>query len=200
MLVAQAKYASERFTDSVIDDGKIDEIEAFLRADLTNIALIGMPGCGKSTLSGLIGEMLGREVCELDELIAERAGADIPTIFKERGETAFRDLEQQITAEQGKLNRRVLSTGGGVIKRAENVDALRQNSVVVWIKRPIEQLPSDGRPLSSASDDAVVKLWNERKDLYAAAADITVENVGDPRAVAEKIVEGFYEIIGNKRA
>ncbi len=199
MLVAQAKYASERFTDSVIDDAKIDEIEAFLRADLTNIALIGMPGCGKSTLSKLIAEMLDREAVELDELIAEQAGTDIPTIFKEQGEAAFRELEAQITAEQGKSNRKVLSTGGGVIKRADNVDALKQNSVVVWIKRPIDQLPSDGRPLSSASDDAVIKLWNERKDLYAAAADLSVENTGDPKAVAKKIVEGFYEVIGNKR-
>ena len=199
MLVAQAKYASERFTDSIIDDAKIDEIEAYLRADLINIALIGMPGCGKSTLSKLIAEMLGRETCELDELISERAGTDIPTIFREKGEAAFRDLEQQITAEQGKLNRKVLSTGGGVIKRAENIDALRQNSVVVWIKRPIEQLPSDGRPLSLASSDAVVKLWNERKELYAAAADFSVDNIGDPKAVAQKIVEVFYEVIGNKR-
>lgn len=199
MLVAQAKYASERFTDSSIDDRKIDEIEAFLRADLTNIALIGMPGCGKSTISKLIAEMLDRDAVELDRLIEERAGTDIPTIFKEQGETAFRDLEQQITAEQGKLNRKVLSTGGGVIKRTDNVDALRQNSVVVWIKRPIEQLPSDGRPLSSASDDAVARLWNERKELYAAAADFSVDNIGDPKAVAQKIVEGFYEVIGNKR-
>jgi len=199
MLVAQAKYASERFTDSVIDDTKIDEIEAFLRADLTNIALIGMPGCGKSTLSKLVAEMLGREVAELDELIEKHADADIPTIFKERGEPAFRELEAEMTSEQGKLNRMVLSTGGGVIKRADNIDALRQNSVVVWIKRPIEQLPSDGRPLSSASDDAVVKLWNERKELYAAAADFSVENIGDPKAVAQRIVEGFYEAIGNKR-
>jgi len=200
MLVAQAKYASERFTGKTIDDAVIAEIEKNLLMEMVNIVLIGMPGCGKTTLSRRCAKKLGREMDEIDSLIVERAGCDIPTIFREQGEDAFRDLESLITKECSNLTKRVISTGGGVIKRPENIENLRQNSVIIWVKRPIEQLPTKGRPLSSAGDDAVRKLWEERKALYAAAADYTVENTGSHYDAVKKILEGYREVISNKWA
>ena len=109
-------------------------------------------------------------------------------------------MESLITKECSNLTKRVISTGGGVIKRPENIENLRQNSVIIWVKRPIEQLPTKGRPLSSAGDDAVRKLWEERKALYAAAADYTVENTGSHYDAVKKILEGYREVISNKWA
>lgn len=199
MLVAQAKFAAERFTGSAIDNSRIDEIELWLRKKLTNIALIGMPGCGKTTFAKLLGEKLGREVVETDSLIEENAGITIPEIFANQGETAFRDIESRMVMEAGSRTGIIISTGGGAVKRRENIDALRQNAVVVWLRRPLELLATDGRPLSKGLD-ALKAMWEERREIYEAASDFAVDNDESIEKTMKLILEGFDEAVGDKRA
>ena len=198
MLVAQAKYAAERFTDSKIDDSRIDEIEGELRAMLTNIVLVGMPGCGKSSAAKILGEKMGREVIETDEMIEEMAGMPIPEIFAKFGEAHFRKLESEAVKTAGSRTGIIISTGGGAIKNAKNVDMMRQNAIVAWIKRPIEALSTDGRPLSK-DIDTLKTMWEERKPLYQSAADIVIDNSGKIDDAVAAIMEGFDEAVGNKR-
>lgn len=198
MLVAQAKYAAERFIDSMIDDSRIDEIEMELRAKLTNIVLVGMPGCGKSSIAKILGERMGREVIETDQMVEQAAGMTIPEIFAKFGEEHFRKLESDAVKTAGSRTGVIISTGGGAVKNPKNVDMLRQNGMVAWINRPIEALATSGRPLSK-DIDTLKTMWEERKPIYSAAADVAIDNSGDINDAVKAIVEEFDEAVGNKR-
>ena len=192
MLVAQAREAAEYFAGHAIDLDSVDRICGEIKSQTLNLVLVGMPGCGKSTLGARLAKGLGRRLIECDEEIVRRAGMSIPDIFARYGEAHFRDLETQVIADACKESGCVISTGGGAILRSENIRAMRQNGRICHIRRPIDRLPRNGRPLSS-SEDAVVKLWEARKDKYAAAADFAVNNDGAPENAIRLIQEGFYE-------
>ena len=98
MLVAQAKRSSEQFSGTPIDDSALERVERIIHSRLRNIILIGMPGCGKSTVASALGAALNREVVEADALIAEKAGMSIPEIFARSGEEGFRALETEVLA------------------------------------------------------------------------------------------------------
>ena len=193
MLVAQAREAAEVFTGSAIDPSAEDAILAEIRAQTLNLVLIGMPGCGKTTLGERAARLMNREIINCDEEIVRRAGMPIPQIFAGQGEAAFRELERDVIADLSRGSGKIIATGGGAILRADNVRALRQNGRVCFLRRPLALLPTEGRPLSQASDDAVARLWAQRRDLYAAAADYTVDNDTDEETAARAVVEGFYE-------
>ena len=93
MLAAQAKRAEELFFDRTIPDGDTEKIVAWLWQDRTNIVLVGMPGCGKTTVGRELARLSGKPFVDLDEEIVRRAGRSIPEIFREEGEAAFRELE-----------------------------------------------------------------------------------------------------------
>ncbi len=131
MLTAQAKYASDLFLDRVTDDAKIEAVLDTMIRQTRNIVLVGMPGCGKSTIGKLIAGLTGKDFVDIDEEIIRQTGKDISKIFDEEGEAAFRDLESQIIFEKGKENRQVISTGGGAVLRESNRIALRQNGKVI---------------------------------------------------------------------
>lgn len=196
MLVAQAKYAAERFGKKSIADEQIGEIELKLRRDLTNLVLIGMPGSGKTTLSASCAKKMGREVVEIDDLIMEKAGMSIPEIFAKYSEARFRELEAETIAEVGKRTGLVISTGGGAILREKNVEALKQNGFVVCIERPLEQLSTDGRPLSK-DITALRRMWEQRGPIYKKSSDFTIENDHQICDAQEKIMEGFHEALGD---
>lgn len=186
MLVAQAKWAAEQFAGITIDDGRIEEIEHILARRMQNIVLVGMPGCGKSTVAALLGEQLGRPVYEADHLIEERAGMTIPQIFAQHGETYFRSLETAVLADLGKLSGAVISTGGGCVTRRENYDLLHQNGTILWLQRDIVALPTEGRPISQST--GLQQLYRIRKPLYKAFADDVVSNTGTPEDTAAAIL------------
>ncbi len=192
MLVAQAREAAELFTGHAIPAGRVEEIVSEIGAQTLNLILVGMPGCGKTTLGQAVAATLHRELVDCDAEIVHRAGKSIPKIFEEDGEGAFRALEGDVLADVCRGHGQVISTGGGAVLRPENRNAMRQNGRVCLIRRAIETLPRDGRPLS-ASADAVARLWNARRAAYEAAADFSVTNDGTVEAAAEKIREGFYE-------
>ena len=147
MLVAQAWHAATLFLDTEIPEEKIQEAFQSVRRECLNLVLMGMPGCGKSTQSRLAAEKLNRPFVDLDAEIVKRHGP-IPRIFEEQGEAGFRVLESEIVREYGKESGLVIATGGGAVLREENIRALRQNGVICWLRRPIEKLATQGRPLS----------------------------------------------------
>ena len=187
MLVAQAKRSSELFTGTRIDDNEIGRVERELMHRMMNIVLVGMPGCGKTTVAELIGGMTGRRVQDVDTMIEQRAGITIPEIFAQSGEEGFRALETQIITETGAQSGTVIATGGGSVTRQENYAPMHQNSVIVWLQRDIDKLPRDGRPLSARAD--LDKMYRRRVPMYTAFADMTADNNGTPEAAAEMILE-----------
>ena len=192
MLVAQAREAAELFAGHAIPAGRVEDIVSEIGAQTLNLILVGMPGCGKSTLGQAVAAALQREFVDCDAEIVRRAGKSIPEIFAQDGEGAFRALESGVLADVCRGHGLVISTGGGAVLRAENRDAMRQNGRVCLIRRALALLPRDGRPLS-ASEDAVARLWEARRAAYETVADFPVENDGTVEEAAEKIREGFYE-------
>lgn len=196
MLVAQAVYAAEYFLSRKFEDapGEIRRITAALRRDLLNIALIGMPSSGKTTLGKMLAKQLGRTFVDLDEEIVKTAGCSIPDIFAAEGEDGFRARETAETRRFGKEGRQLLSCGGGAVKRPENLRALHQNGVVLFIDRPVEALAVGGsRPLSS-SMEALRTMEAQRRPLYRAAADAVVPNTGTLEDALRAAMEALDEI------
>ena len=192
MLVAQAKEAAEYFTGTPISDEIVQSIYSTLSVQMQNIILIGMPGCGKSTIGKLLSEKCGKDFVDADLQIEVLAGKTIPEIFAQDGEEKFRELEAQVLEELGKQSGLVISTGGGCVTRKSNYSSLHQNGTIVWLKRPLELLPTEGRPLSQAHQ--LTKMYQYRKPLYEAFADITANNSGAPGdtvAIILKQLEDF---------
>ncbi len=187
MLVAQAKRASELFTGREISDAEISRIEKALRDQMQNIVLIGMPGCGKSTVGRAVAKRLGRTFFDADAEIEARAGCSIPEIFRAQGEAAFRALESEVLRALGKQSGAVIATGGGCVTREENYAPLHQNGVIVWLTRPLSLLPTHGRPISQAN--SLEALYKTRAPLYKRFADLTLANTQTPDACAEAILE-----------
>lgn len=192
MLVAQAKEAAEVFTGGKISDEVIEKIYRELSHQMKNIVLIGMPGCGKSTIGTLLAKKLGRTLADADEKIISLAGKSIPEIFAQDGEPTFRDWETKALTELGKQSGLVIATGGGCVTQKRNYPLLHQNGYLVWLERDCSVLPTDGRPLSQAND--LGKMYAARKPLYEAFADIQVENTGTPEETAQKILDALEEL------
>lgn len=196
MLVAQAVYAAEYFLSRKFDDaaGEISRITAALRRDTLNVALIGMPSSGKTTVGRALAEKLGKRFVDLDEEIVKADGRSIPDIFAAEGEEGFRQKETAIIAQFAKEGRQLLSCGGGVVKRPENVRLLRQNGVVFFLDRPLDALTvGGGRPLSS-SVDALRAMYTERRPLYLGAADAVVPNETTVADAVNASMEALDEI------
>ncbi len=189
MLTAQAAKSSEDFTGIPVDPAAVERIEEELRRETENIVLIGMPGCGKSTLAALLGKATGREVLDADAILAEKAGCSIPEIFAEEGEEGFRRRETAVLAELGKLSGKVLATGGGCVTREENYPLLRQNGRIFWLRRDPEKLPREGRPLSQAGD--LTEMARVREPLYRRFAEETIDNNGAPEETLRRILEAI---------
>lgn len=186
MLVAQAKYASEIFTGKKIHDEKIDEIVKEIETQTKNIVLIGMPGSGKSLIGKLLAETLDRKFADCDEMIVSREG-NIEEIFKNHGESYFRKVETEVIKDISKESGYIISTGGGCVTVEENFNLLHQNSYVVWLKRDISLLSTEGRPLSKKSN--LEEMYKVRKPLYEKFSDYKVENVSSPEEAVRKIKE-----------
>lgn len=187
MLVSQAKRSCELFTGKSIPDSEIDRIERVLSHQMQNIVIIGMPGSGKTAVSTMLAERLGRKIFDTDTIVSEKAGMTIPEIFAAQGEAGFRKLETEATAEVGKLSGNIISTGGGVVTVADNYELLHQNGVIVWIDRDTNKLARDGRPISLSSD--LNELYAARLPLYERFADIKADNNGDINDTVNAIME-----------
>ena len=191
MLVAQAKEATEYFTGIPISDSVIETIYRKLSQQMQNIVLIGMPGCGKSTVAELLAKELKRNLLDADAEIIRLAGKSIPDIFSQDGEEVFRSWETQALDALGKGSGAIIATGGGCVTRPQNYPLLHQNGRIFWLQRPLNVLPTEGRPLSQAN--ALSDLYAVRKPMYESFADHIIDNSGDIRDTVSAIIACLEE-------
>ena len=186
MLVEQARCASQCFMGKAIPESETVRVTAKIAASTMNVALIGMPGCGKSTVGAELAARLGRRLVDMDGEIEKKAGRTIPEIFAQDGEEEFRRLETEVLEELSKESGLVIATGGGVVTRPRNLPLLRRNSRIVLLERPVEELPSDGRPLSQKYTPSQLAI--ERAPLYNSWKEVAV-GVTDPEDTARRVIK-----------
>ena len=174
MLVAQAKAAAELFLGIQLPDGTVETITRALEGEKRNLLLIGMPGCGKSTVGRALAARLGRPLVDLDAVIERETGRSIPDIFAREGEAHFRHLEHDALSRTARESGQVIAAGGGIVTQPDNLAPMRQNSAVIFLHRELDQLPVEGRPISQSND--LGELYRRRLPLYEAACDLQVEN------------------------
>lgn len=165
--------------------------------DNMRVFLVGPPGAGKSTVGRHLAARLQAEFFDLDEVIQERAGADIPWIFDIEGEAGFRDRETAVINDFASIDNVVIATGGGVVLRPQNRTVMSSVSTVVYLEASLSTLVSrtEGktkRPLLVGEDvkQVLQEIMAVREPLYREVADITVASTGDSaKRLAGIIVE-----------
>lgn len=145
------------------------------------IVLVGMPGCGKSTLGKLLAEKLNYNFYDMDDYIEKISESTIKDLFS-KGEENFRKWETKACEELSLKKRAVISSGGGVVTKSRNIDILNKDCIILFINRPIEQIISDleteNRPLLKDNTSRIYDLYNQRINLYKKAAHIEINNSG----------------------
>lgn len=189
MLVAQAAQAVERYTGEVIDMARILDVTARLSATEQNIALIGMPGCGKTRVGERLAESLGRRHVDIDREVERERGATCPRIIETEGEDAFRTLETEALGRFAAQSGLVISCGGGVVTREGNYPLLHQNSRIVMLDRPLGELSRKGRPITAR--DGIEALAERRMPLYRAWADDVVRSLDCAASTAAAVREAL---------
>ena len=192
MLVAQAKKAHEIFFDTKLNDDITEKITSTLFKEMCNIVLIGMAGCGKSTIGKLLSEKLNKELIDTDTMIANAENKPIPEIIKNQGEDFFRCCENVAVNLAGREKSSIIATGGGVVTRPKNYMPLKQNGIIVFINRDAEKLPTKNRPLSQLH--GVKALYEKRMPLYRQFAHIEVDGNGTVEEVADSIIKEIEKL------
>ena len=185
MLVAQATAAAGFFTGETGYAARNEEILRKLQQQTRNITLVGMPGCGKSTIGRRLARELGMTFCDTDEIIEKTYGRSAADIIRTEGERAFRDKESAVLAKVTKEHGQVIATGGGAVLRTENRDAMRQNGPVFFLSRRLYKLATKGRPLSVD----LRALYKKRLPLYKSCSDFTIANEGGTGRTVRQIQE-----------
>ena len=191
MLVHQAKRAEELFFGRPVPDEETEKITARLWRDQANLVLAGMPGSGKTTVGRELARLSGKPFVDLDEEIVRKAGKPIPEIFASQGEGPFRQLEHEVLTEACSRSGQIIATGGGAVLWSENRAAMRRTGRVYHLRRRLEDLPTEGRPLSQAGK--LAEMERVRDPLYTAAADCAVSNEFSPEETAGTIWRDFCE-------
>ncbi|MCL2099250.1 MAG: shikimate kinase [Oscillospiraceae bacterium] len=189
MLTAQAKKSAEYFTGTNISDEKIEDITAKTLKKTRNIILIGMPGCGKSSIGRALAEKSNREFADSDEWIEKKSKKSIPEIFSDCGEEVFRKLETEALETLCKLSGLVIAAGGGVVTTPRNRRIIRQNGLVIYLTRELSDLPVCGRPLSEKQ--GVEALAAVRLPLFESWSDCKIPVSG----IAQTAAEIYYEFL-----
>jgi len=194
MLVAQAKASAELFKEIELNDSLIEKIIKELIIELSNVVLIGMPGCGKTTVSKIVSEKLGKKFIDIDDEIQKSFRMTIPKVFDKYGEKEFRKTECKKLEYYGKMNSLSVSTGGGTVLNENNYLSLKQNGRIYWLKRNLDLLETKGRPLSKSLNE-LEKMYRTRKPLYENFSDKIIENNELLDITVNKILEDFNENI-----
>lgn len=187
MLVAQAAASSRLFTGKEITAEETERVYKAIESRTKNVVLIGMAGCGKSAIAKALGENLNRPVIDTDSVIEEKANMSIGEFFSRFGEEEFRKTEQRVTEEAGKKTGVIIATGGGSVLSEKNCYSLCQNGTIIFIKRDINALSRENRPLSINGD--LYKMYKEREPLYLKYADFVCENNSTIENAAKEIEE-----------
>lgn len=191
MLIFQAVGAAALFTGNFPPAERVERAERELVAQKRNLVLVGMPGCGKTTLGKLVAEKLGMDFFDGDEVLRKETGLSPADFIRTRGEETFRDAEEIALRKLSEKNHAVIATGGGAVLREENVLNLKGNGKVIFLDRPASALPvTPDRPLS-CDRERLAALYEARLPLYRAAAEATVPCVEDMEANVNRIIEEF---------
>ena len=185
MLVAQAVRAYELFTGDAAEPTAVSEILSEVELETKNIILIGMPGCGKTTVGKRIAGLLGREFTDADEEFTRMHGLSPAEAIKKYGEERFRELEHATLCRLCCESGRVIATGGGAVTKEYNYAPIRQNGTVVYLRRELSRLATEGRPLSVNLEE----LYQRRRAAYERFADITVDSTEVAEKTAELIID-----------
>lgn len=189
MLSAQAVHASAVFRDIPLDESLVDKAFKSVKNDKQSIVLIGMPSSGKTTVGRILAEKCGKQLADTDEYIVRKIGMPISDFFAKFGEAEFRKIEKETVASLSATGGRIIATGGGAVLDPENVRALKQNGVLVFLdRRPENLVATDDRPLASRRS-ALEKLYTERYDIYCAAAELHIDANTTPEAEADAILK-----------
>lgn len=186
MLVAQAVRAHEYFFDTKLSDSTISDVYYKCLMKTLNVVFVGMPGCGKTSVGKAYADITGRTFLDTDVFV-EQQGMPIPEIFEKFGEENFRDKETSAIKMLSAMSEKVIATGGGAVKRRENVEMMKQNGIVVYLKRDLDKLSTDGRPLSQGGAEKINQLYEERRALYENYADIVIETYEDVDECAKRL-------------
>lgn len=189
MLSAQAVHAAAVFQDIPLDETLVSKAFLSVRNAKRNIAVVGMPSSGKTTVGGLLSKMTGCELCDTDEHIVKKIGMPIAEFFAKHGEAEFRKIEKETIAELAATGGKIIATGGGAVLDRDNIRALKRNGVIVFLDRAPENLiATDDRPLASKRS-ALDKLYAERYEIYRAAAEITIDANKTPEEEAREVLK-----------
>ena len=186
MLVAQAVRAHEYFFDTKLSDDVIEDVYYKCLMKILNVIFVGMPGCGKTSVGKSYANITGRSFLDTD-IFVEQQGMPIPEIFEKYGEQVFRDKETEAVKMLSSMSEKIIATGGGAVKRQQNVELMKQNGVVVYLKRDLCKLSTDGRPLSQGGEEKIRQLYDERHTLYENAADVVIETHEDVDECAKRL-------------
>lgn len=176
MLAAQGAKASSHFGGRQISEAEIEAVTRKLESDNGNIVIIGMPGAGKTSVGRKLAELLDKEFIDADEYLQLQEGRTTVDIINTDGMESFRQLEIGYAGELMKNKGYVIAMGGGVVERVKNYDTIRENGYVIHLKRALEDLPTDGRPVSQK--DGVQSIYNRRFKLYEKWSDVSINNTG----------------------
>lgn len=161
------------------------------------VVIIGMPGSGKTTIGKILGRELDLKFYDMDEYIQERTSKSILELF-ENGEDYFRNIETDMCRELSKEKNVLISTGGGVVKKKENIDVLKKDALIIFLDRPVEKILEDvdvsKRPLLKDGKERIINLYNERYELYKKYADEIVVNDSDMIEVIERLKNVIAQI------
>ena len=190
MLVAQAAQAVERYVGETVSMDRIMQVTDELSRSVENIALIGMPGCGKTRVGERLAELGGREHIDIDREFDRRHGMPAPDFILSNGEDAFREAETEIIADVAKRSSLVISCGGGVVERQANYRLLHQNSRIVMLDRPLDELSTRNRPITAQK--GIGRLAETRLPRYRAWADAIITSRESPLATATEVARSLH--------
>lgn len=144
---------------------------------MANIVLIGMPGAGKTTIGRKLSKALGRPVLDADDKVVEQTGRTIKDLFQE-GEDVFRQAETEAVKTLAAMDGIIISCGGGVVKRPENIGYLQQNGKIFFLNRDLAAIAGSvdkvTRPLLNSAEDRLTQLYKERMPLYLKYCDYAI--------------------------
>ncbi|MGB4985343.1 MAG: shikimate kinase [Erysipelotrichaceae bacterium] len=195
MLVAQAYYSHQLFLKQKLNKQQIIDIYHQLKDQLTNIVLIGMPTCGKSTLGKLLSEKLNKTFKDTDQLIIDKINMSIADYINKYEITNFRKLEKEVIFNLQKTTNSIIATGGGSILDYDNIKNLSYNSFIIFIDRPLSLLKSDNDHPLSNNINKLNQLYEQRLPLYQQYSNCIIKNDQTIENTIEKIKEAYDQYL-----